>query len=261
MPRSNTVQADYLVATVPINSVDEQRLDDFAKMTFEGKLKKFYGYRGFMLDNLYIGDNGDRMMLMASGAKAQEAVKLIDTKWPGLSVARLDIQLTIYVADADSLIRGIMPAPAYKSVRLTNLSERGSTLYVGSPKSRCRLRVYNKTAQLAEDRVQDMEKLRIELQLRDDYADRGLVNLLAGAGDMFFRFYVQKMTDAYIANLLDRAFKDSNMVAMVKEELGNKEDSRKTWLENCVLPAIMRLAVSDREYYEQFVQRLRDLID
>jgi len=158
MTRSNTVQADYLVATVPLNSVDEQRLDDFAKMTFEGVLKKFYGYRGFMLDNLYIGDNGDRMMLMASGAKAQEAIKLIDTKWPGLSVARLDIQLTIYVADADSVIRGIMPATAYKSVRLTNLNERGSTLYVGSPKSRCRLRVYNKTAQLGEDRVQDMEK-------------------------------------------------------------------------------------------------------
>jgi len=259
--QSNTVKADFLVVTVPITSLTHDELESFASMQIGGELKKFYGYRGYMLDQVFVGDNGDRMMLQATGAKADDILSSINSKWQGLSVARLDIQLTLLVADADSIIRSTMPPTIYKAVRMLNLGERGATLYVGSPKSRCRLRVYNKTAQLGEERVRDMEKLRIELQLRDDYADRGLLNMLACAGNMFFRYYVAKMTDGYITALVDKAFKDSDMVAMVEVKPNKSADGRKVWLEHSVLPALMKLAVYDREYCEDFVRRLRELVD
>lgn len=261
MTRSNTVQADFLVVTVPLSSVDDEQLDDFARMSYDGELKKFYGYRGFMKGGIFVGDNGERMMIQATGARANEALGLINAKWQGLSVARLDIQLTVLVASADSIISGAMPAKVYKSVRMVNLNEPGATLYVGAPKSRCRLRVYNKTAQLNEQRVDDMEKLRIELQLRDDYADRGLINMIAGTGDMFFRYYVSRMTDGYITNIVDRALQNSNMLAMTETLPDSSVDGRKVWLEHSVLPALIKLAVYDREYYEQFLQRLREIID
>jgi len=261
MTKTNTVQADFLVVTVPLSSIEDEQLDDFARMSYDGELRKFYGYRGFMKDNLYIGDNGDRMMIQATGAKANDALGLINPKWQGLSVARLDLQLTVLVGSADSIITSTMPSKLYKSVRMVNLNEPGATLYVGAPKSRCRLRIYNKTAQQGEQRVNGMEKLRIELQLRDDYADRCLLNMFAGTGDMFFRHYVFKMTDGYITNLVDRAFKNSDMVAMIEEVPGEKLDGRKIWLEHSVLPAIMKLAVYDREYCEQFIKRLTELID
>jgi hypothetical protein len=230
-------------------------------MSYDGELKRFYGYRGYLKDGLFIGDNGERMMLQAAGSKADESLALIDSKWQGLSIARIDIQLTILVADADSVIRGIIPAKAYKAVRLTNLGERGSTLYVGATKSRCRLRVYNKTAQANEERIQDMERLRLELQLRDDYADRGFLNMRAGSGDMFFRYYVSRMTDGYTTALIDKAFKNSDMLAMIDKKPDNAEDGRKVWLEHSVLPALMKLAVYDREYYDSFLKRLKELVD
>jgi hypothetical protein len=259
--RSNTVKADFVVVTVPLASLTNDELESFASMQIGGELKKFYGYRGCMLDQIFVGDNGDRMMLQAAGARADDLLSLINSKWQGLSVARLDIQLTILVGDADCIIRSTMPPTAYKAVRMLNLNERGATLYVGSPKSRCRLRMYNKTAQLVEERVGGMEKLRIELQLRDDYADRGMINMLAGAGNMFFRYYVAKMTDGYITTLVDKAFKDSDMVAMVEVKPDRVEDGRKVWLEQSVLPALMKLAVYDREYYENFLRKLTELVD
>jgi hypothetical protein len=259
--RSNTVKADFVVVTVPLTSLTNDELESFASMQIGGELKKFYGYRGYMLDQIFVGDNGDRMMLQAAGARADDLLSLINSKWQGLSVARLDIQLTILVGDADSIIRSTMPPTAYKAVRMLNLNERGATLYVGSPKSRCRLRMYNKTVQLVEERVGGMEKLRIELQLRDDYADRGMINMLAGAGNMFFRYYVAKMTDGYITTLVDKAFKDSDMVAMVEVKPDMVEDGRKVWLEQSVLPALMKLAVYDREYYENFLRKLTELVD
>jgi hypothetical protein len=259
--RSNTVKADFVVVTVPFTSLTNDELESFASMQIGGELKKFYGYRGYMLEQIFVGDNGDRMMLQAAGARADDLLSLINSKWQGLSVARLDIQLTILVGDADSIIRSTMPPTAYKAVRMLNLNERGATLYVGSPKSRCRLRMYNKTAQLVEERVGGMEKLRIELQLRDDYADRGMINMLAGAGNMFFRYYVAKMTDGYITTLVDKAFKDSDMVAMVEVKPDMVEDGRKVWLEQSVLPALMKLAVYDREYYENFLRKLTELVD
>lgn len=261
MNRQNTVKADFLVATVPLSSVDDEQLGDFARMSVDGEFRRFYGYAGFWKDNFFIGDNGTRALFQATGARADEIVQLIETSWQGLSVARLDIQLTVLVADADAVISRTHPSKAYKAVRMLNLGERGSTLYVGSPKSRVRLRMYNKTAESGEPLVSGMERMRIELQLRDDYADRGLVNLKAGAGDMFFRYYVSRMTDGYITAIVDRAFKDSDMLAMIETSTEKSDDTRKAWLEHSVIPALMKLAAYDKLYVRDFLARLKDLLD
>jgi hypothetical protein len=121
--------------------------------------------------------------------------------------------------------------------------------------------MYNKTAESGEERIAGMERLRIELQCRDSYADRGLVNMKANTGDMFFRHYVFRMTDGYVTAILDNAFKNSNLVSMVDTVTEKSLDGRKQWLENSVMPAIQRLAVYDKEYIKSFIARLNEIID
>jgi len=220
-----------------------------------------YGYKGFLYDKVFVGDNGDRMLLQATGSRSNDMLAYINKRWAGLSVARIDLQVTVLVADADAIIRGIMPPKPYKSVRMLNLNERGSTIYIGSPKSRCRLRIYNKSAELGEDRINDMEKLRVELQLRDEYADRGLINMLAGTGEAFMRHYLAKMSDAYVVSVVEQAFANSNLLAMTEVSSLKSEDSRKEWLEHTVMPALFRLSVYDPGYFREFLDKLKALID
>jgi hypothetical protein len=261
MQGKNTVKADYLVLTVPLASLDKEEANMFAGLTIDGEFRKMYGYKGFLHEKVFVGNNGDRMLLQATGSRANDMLVHINKYWPGLSVARIDLQVTVLVADADAIIRGTMPPKPYKSIRILNLNERGSTLYVGSPKSRCRLRVYNKSAELGEDKVDGMEKMRVELQLRDEYADRGIINMLSGTGDAFMRYYLVKMSDGYIVNVVDKAFANSNLVSMTEVGSLKSEDSRKEWLEHSVMPALLKLAVYDPAYIRGFLDRLKGLID
>jgi hypothetical protein len=121
--------------------------------------------------------------------------------------------------------------------------------------------MYNKTAESGESLIAGMERLRIELQTRDDYADRCLVNMRAGAGDMFFRYYISRMTDGFVTNLVDRAFQHSDMVAMVETDTEKSDESKRVWLENTVLPALAKLSVSDKDYFKDFLERVRELLD
>jgi hypothetical protein len=261
MRNVNVVKADYLVATVPLTSIDQEASNRLHGLVVEGDYRRIYGFAGFVKEKLFVGDNGQRLMIQATGAKADEAAYLINSSWLSLSVARIDLQVTVYVADADSVIRSTIPPKAYKSVRMINLNERGSTLYVGSPKSRCRLRIYNKSAEQGEEPTEKGERLRIEVQLRNDYADRALVNLHAGAGDMFFRFYVRRMTDAYIDSIIEMALKNSDKRAMIDVEKEMSIDTRKAWIENSVIPALARMSVLDSDYYKKLLERLRLLIE
>jgi DNA relaxase NicK len=144
---------------------------------------------------------------------------------------------------------------------MVNLNERGSTIYIGSPKSRCRMRIYNKSAELGEDRIDGQEKLRVELQCRDEYGDRAMINMLSGTGDAFFRYYVLKMSDAYVTSIVDRAMANSNLLAMTEVNSLKSEDSRKEWLEHSVMPALTKLSVYDPSYFREFLDRLKSLID
>jgi len=261
MQAKNTVKADYLVLTVPLTSLNDDELDMFARLSIDGEFRRMYGYKGFLHEKVYIGDNGERMLLQATGAKAHDMLAHVNKRWQGLSVARIDLQVTVLVADADSIIRGIMPPKPYKSVRMVNLNERGSTIYIGSPKSRCRMRIYNKSAELGEDRIDGQEKLRVELQCRDEYGDRAMINMLSGTGDAFFRYYVLKMSDAYVTSIVDRAMANSNLLAMTEVNSLKSEDSRKEWLEHSVMPALTKLSVYDPSYFREFLDRLKSLID
>jgi len=69
------------------------------------------------------------------------------------------------------------------------------------------------------------------------------------------------MTDGFITNLIDRAFKHSDMLSMIDTKTDKPDESRKVWLEHTVLPALAKLSVSDKDYVRGFIQKIRELLD
>ena len=91
-------------------------------------------------------------MYQASGSWAHAIARKLDRLLPveGRSVARIDVQATLAVHDADAIIRTTVPNRRYKGTLIQTVFGKGATLYVGAPSSDARLRLYNKSAESGE---------------------------------------------------------------------------------------------------------------
>lgn len=93
----------------------------------------------------------------------------------GCKLSRLDVAIdvkhgSLNIEDfRDAFEAGNVDTKAHKALYMAAVAEAGATLYVGSPKSSKRLRIYDKAA---EQQV-EFEWTRIELQLRSKYATSG----------------------------------------------------------------------------------------
>lgn len=205
----------------------------------------YMGAEGVQVGRRFVGRWPDgRWIVVATGSSAidpwRRILEVAQGEKGGESVARVDLQVTYPVADADGLIRGLAPHPRYKSSRVVNLNERGTTLYVGSAGSDKRLRVYNKSAQSGLDLAAG-ELVRVELQLRNHYADYALA--IARSGGMggletWWRNSVVDMAPALAYSLPKTA------QAHVEVEVPRKETSYKLWVERCVVPALGKAALT-----------------
>ncbi|MQJ21768.1 hypothetical protein EI020_24605, partial [Escherichia coli] len=88
----------------------------------------------------------------------------------------------------------LSPKKVYDATRVTKVNGEGETLYVGAPKSRARLRIYNKSAEAGIEH-ETGKYLRIEVQLRDRYADQAYNVWLDGKPDSVLAYWVGKMLD------------------------------------------------------------------
>lgn len=195
-------------------------------------------------------------MLRASGAHAHVValravlpayVRDYACSW---SISRLDLQRTVVVQDADFLIRNAQSSHRYHRLLLDPSPERGVTLYVGSPKSRVRLRVYNKSAQSGEY-PESGEYLRVELQSRNENAEL-IWNSLALDGDkpqqvLNASLYQRtQMMVPSLTHLLELPHVSLDMT------VPRPQKKYADWLFYVVLPALRRIEVLDRELFDRF---------
>jgi Replication initiation factor. len=226
----------------------------------EDRIMQYYGFRG---DNkVFVGQSTDRMMVWASGNEAHYIAKTLNTSvFESFSVARMDLQITITSLDADYMIEYIQPAKIYKATKVTNINEKGTTLYVGAPTSNIRLRVYNKTAEAGIVPDSGGEYVRFELQCRNQYADKAFTAFRNNMVRSFYLMIIKRMIDAYNYKLVEGAIRSSEEELFIDDFPSNKDDPvarKKRWLEQSVLPALRRLLVEDREYVDNFVKLLYD---
>lgn len=177
------------------------------------------------------------------------------------SIARMDVQHTTVVPDADDLILGLQSSPRYQRLLLDPRPGRGSTLYVGSPKSRARIRVYNKSVQ-ADIHPDDAsgEYVRIELQARDIVAEQIFSALLLHPENIAETLHAvlhRKITAAIpsIANCLGMP------VAEIPPDEERQSPRYAEWLFHTVLPALRRIELVDKALYQRFLNALSIQLD
>ncbi|MQK95054.1 hypothetical protein, partial [Escherichia coli] len=141
---------DYIVATFARNTAIEAIEPRILGTLKEGKPIALYGYKGMTHNSktYAISMDGSRAMVAGTGYAAHDAATLIRSLEPeGLSIARVDVQETVAVSNPDGTIAFLSPKKVYDSTRVSKVYGEGETLYIGAPKSRARIRVYNKTAE------------------------------------------------------------------------------------------------------------------
>jgi len=256
------IRTDYFVITMPRNvSADAHfpaLVGQYVSKPQEQRIMQYYGYKGS--NNTFVGQSADRIMIWVSGQNAHYVARTLKTDiFESYSVARIDLQVTITSLDADYMIEYIQPSKVYKCTKITNLHEKGTTLYVGAPTSRVRLRIYNKTAESGIVPEGGGEYVRFELQCRDQYADKAFVAVRNNMARSFYLMMLKKMIDTYTLKLVEGAIRAADEELFVDDFPASKDDPvarKKRWLEQSVLPALRRLLVEDKDYVDNFVKLL-----
>ena len=208
-------------------------------------------------------DNG-RLIYQASGSWAHAIVRKLDRLLPvdGRSVARIDVQATLAVHDADAIIRTTVPNRRYKSTLIQTVFGKGATLYVGAPSSDARLRLYNKSAESGEYPSDGGEWLRAELQLRNRYADRMYAACLGSAIGGTALEFVRRMGDNNLYRLLRDNTSDAADAPYWDEDSDLDWVGRRIhWLVHCVVPALRKLVLHDPETRREVGLALARIMD
>lgn len=218
-----------------------------------------YGYRGNRCGKFFLGETENRVLVQATGALANDvALRLPFPVEGGYSVARIDVQVTFAVKDADFLIRACEPSPVYKASRWIPVRSKGETLYVGAPSSEVRLRLYNKTAEAGVSPPEGGEYLRVELQFRNRKADRMFLAFRARAPRFPFLAQLKRMIDAFTYQMVSNAINEGDQELFLEEEIPELDASsrRKAWLERSAVPALKRVLAEDPDYLDTFLRLL-----
>jgi len=257
-----TVQCDYFVGTFVVEDPTGLEFQTMLWQVEDGQKLAFRGFQGMSKEGVFIGYRpyDDRAIVQGIGSAADRAVIIFSerSKSKKRSVARFDAQVTFAIDDADRTILFASPKRRYKSMRVSQINDRGETLYVGSPTSAYRLRVYNKTAQ-ANIKPDNGEYIRFEITFRNSLADSAYEAYLQGNINVYFLGYLSQMVDEVTFNLVKHIL-DKNMTAdprLFEKDIDEGLEKTKVWLESVVVPCIQKLYLRDPEY----VTKLVDILD
>lgn len=246
------MQCDYITATTTDVARGGYWLDAVG-VSERVVQRRLLGYDGWYDPErqAFVGSNHQgRWLMTVAGEPAHLALHLIGEPDETVSLARLDAQVTVLVADADEFIRECQGRSRYRQLLIDPAPNRGLTRYVGAPASQARVRVYNKSVQSGIETPLG-ELLRVELQARDDLAERlYLAYHLNGAGGL---------RGAAIAQI-ERMLILPEPVWLREPVVLPSEPPRapryETWLMETVLPALRKVAVSEPQLFETFLRQL-----
>jgi len=254
-----TLKVDYLVATYDLVTVEAHLPAIAGAVIRKPESGRHLGYRGYWCAETrraFVGDDSRRVMVSVTSSPAHAAALAIP-RLETLSIARIDVQTTLVARDADALIRSCDPSARYQSFRIAPVRGRGHTLYVGSPRSDKRLRIYNKSAESGEA-PEVGEYVRFELQLRDDYAERAFTSLRGGGLKGWYLHALRSMIDSFTFAIVRDALNDVEEYQQDSVALEDWTQRRIIWVERSVIPALKKLFAARPEYLDTFVQMVYD---
>lgn len=249
---------DYLVSTVAVDDHVQALEPRLMHQVEGGKVIGLHGYRVTMREKAGYGysRDGSRLMIVGTGTGADRAMAMLSLfDGCSISIARIDLQDTVAVDDPDRVIAFTSPRPSYRASRWTAVGEPGETLYVGAPKSDARLRLYNKTAESGLSPGEGLQYLRVEVQLRNRYADQAYRQIRKGGSEEVLIAWVQRMLMPSDADYVKKLIGYHSVAALLR--LDEREEDwiarRKMWIERSVVPSIKRLLVAEPGYKETLI--------
>ncbi len=260
---------DYIVATLPESPSWSTSI--FARLVgsppCDAQRSVLYGAYGWRKGKTFVGEYNDgRVLISVTGAEAHDAASRLrqmvveGRRW---SIARLDLQETHAVHDADAIVLSTDPRSRYKShlIRPVSAIHRGATMYVGAPKSDRRLRIYNKTAESGVRTPEGQELVRVELVLRNRRADQAWQNLCSDI-DAIFGAHVEQMLERCPVIDIITTFRSDVRLTYVDSE--DWLERRLRWVDGCVIPALRKLQMQSEidvlDYIVKNLQKREDLV-
>jgi len=250
---------DWLAVTFPITTLPNATLPPVGSQSHwlnpeRGK----WGYRTLMRNDfgarLYLNGQENQGVHLVLGGEAltnyrgvgcDDHVLLGHFADIGGDFTRLDLAINLFegnltVADFEAAYRQKrIKTPAKTAKRMYEVSSQGDTFYLGSLASDRFIRVYNKAA---EQGIDDMAWLRVELMLRDNRANSAAHVL---ASDPNTRAIINRAIGDYLDMENDEYQTALNGKAGELPQEGRKITSTERWLYEQVAPALAKFQAAN----------------
>jgi hypothetical protein len=224
------------------------------------------GFDGWESGGCFVGSNDTMHYAQFAGKYANDAYTMVDH--PKVHVSRIDLQLTVKY-DIELIREGRyqyaqsirhnngLPEHRKRKIHLYAGSDGGDTVYVGSPSSDLRGRIYNKAKQSNEQAYE--RSWRYEVVYRNEYAVRMFRHIIA-------------QTDAPTTVILSKVLEWYNERGIVVLDVGHTRnypisppttpksdvDRKLRWIRNQVIPTIRKLA--ELGYAEELMEAIAEAI-
>jgi len=265
---------DWISATLGRDEIDNQTwmydalhaLEDVQRYGNTYKRRSLLGFDGWESGGCFVGSNDTTHYAQFAGKYANDAYHFLDH--PKVHISRIDIQITVkysnellregryQYARAVHHNKGLLPHRQRK-IHLYAGSDGSDTVYVGSPSSDMRGRIYNKAKQSKEPAYE--RSWRYEVVYRNEYASsmfRRIINAANEATAIILSETLNWYRERGVI-VLDVGNDGGNTVAPPKPPKSDV-DRKLRWIRNQVVPTIRKLA--ELGYAEELMDVIAEAI-
>lgn len=265
---------DWISATLGRDEIDNQTwvydslhaLENIAMMGNTYKRRSLLGFDGWESAGCFVGSNDTAHYAQFAGKYANDAYTYLNH--PKVHISRIDLQATVqYSAELPKegryqYARAIyhnkgLPTHRQRKIHLFAGSDGGDTVYLGSPSSDVRGRLYNKAKQSGEKAYE--RSWRYEVVYRNEYAASVYRRVLSEA-DEASEFILSEVSSWFRERgitILGLGNGKGNPIAPPKQVRTDAE-RKLSWLKNQVVPTIRKLA--EMGYAEELMELIAEAI-
>jgi len=274
--KAQTVYAgvDWISATLGREELDNQTwvydnlhaLEDVQRLGNTYKRRSMLGFDGWESGGCFVGSNDTMHYAQFAGKYANDAYPMIEH--PKVHVSRIDLQITVQY-DVELIKEGRyhyaraihhnkgLPTHRQRKIHLYAGSDGGDTIYLGSPSSDQRGRVYNKAKQSGEAAYE--RSWRFEVVYRNQLAASVFRHIL-NAGDETTSIILSTVLNWYAERgvvVLDVRNGGNHPITLPKSPRTDVERKLR-WINNQVVPTIRKLA--ELGYAEELMEVIAEAI-
>lgn len=230
------------------------------------KRRSLLGFDGWESGGCFVGSNDTMHYAQFAGKYANDAYKMLEH--PKVHISRIDLQLTVRY-DIELLKEGkfqyasalhfnkSLPVHRQRKIHLLVGSDGGDTVYVGSPSSDARGRIYNKDKQSNDPSYRN--SWRYEVVYRNQNAGNVFRYLFTPHLDVSSIIFQEVLTFFHQrgVTVLDVGLGDGKSIELPKAPRTDVQ-RKLTWVKNQVVPTIRKLA--ELGYAEELMEAIAEAI-